>query len=250
MCFGPTSAHPRLAGIDAAGISSQGVVMLNPTPHRSSVPHRFPNGPLPGLLAAVAFAGGCAEPQLLTSPGDAPAASASPAPVQAAVSSGGAVISRGTLATGFIVIDQERGLTTTIGVTFEDLGRLCAGVETLPAIAALFVERPTGAVKLLLKDKALPVLAWQLVSDDACGVLATTEPYAEGTAGLRQTDNDVSEFPVGPGGNASILRAVGKAVVLETGEALSYQVLSRTFLPRGATSFDDLRFEQSKIRLH
>ncbi len=249
MCFGPTSAHPRLAGIDAAGISSQGVVMFNPTPHRFSVTHRFPNGPLPGLLAAVAFAGGCAEPQSLTSP-DAPAASPSPALVQAAVSSGGAVIGRGTLATGFIVIDQERGLTTTIGVTFEDLGRLCAGVETLPAIAALFVERPTGAVKLLLKDKALPVLVWQLVSDDACGVLATTEPYAEGTAGLRQTDNDVSEFPVGPGGNAGILHAVGKAVVLETEEALSYQVLSRTFLPRGATSFDDLRFEQSRIRLH
>ena len=72
----------------------------------------------------------------------------------------------------------------------------------------------------------------------------------EGIAGLRQTDNDVSDFPVGPGGNASILHAVGKAVVPGTGEALQYQALSHTFLPRGATSFDDLRLARSEIQLH
>ena len=38
--------------------------------------------------------------------------------------------------------------------------------------------------------------------------------------------------------------------VLATGEALQYQALVHSFLPRGATSFDDLRLLRSEIRLH
>lgn len=53
---------------------------------------------------------------------------------------------------------------------------------------------------MLLKGEALPVTVWQLASDDACGVLAATEPYAEGTARVQLSDNDVSDFSVGPNG--------------------------------------------------
>jgi hypothetical protein len=41
-----------------------------------------------------------------------------------------------------------------------------------------------------------------------------------------------------------------KATVLGTGEALHYQALSHTFLPRRATSFDDLQLTRSEIQLH
>ena len=70
-----------------------------------------------------------------------------------------------------------------------------------------------------------------------------------GIAVLRHTDNDVSEFPVEQGGNASILHAVGKVAVVATGDTQQYQALSHSFLPRGATSFDDLRFLRSEIQL-
>jgi hypothetical protein len=206
------------------------------------------------LLGTAALAGalalGCGEPQSPTPTASSPPSPASPTFVRSGNSSGGAVISRGTLATAFLITDEARGLTTTIGLTFEDLALLCVGGETLPEIAALFVEKPTGAVKLLLKDQALPVLVWQFVSDDVCGVLATNEPYAEGTARLRLTDNDVSDFPVGPGGNSSFLRAHGTVTVVETGEELHYQAIFHNTFPRGATSFDDIRVVRSGIRLY
>jgi hypothetical protein len=80
-------------------------------------------------------------------------------------------------------------------------------------------------------------------------VLATTQPYAEGTVRLRLTDNEATDFPVEPGGNASVLHAVGTVTVLATGEELHYQAVNHLFAPRGATSFDDVRIVRSYIRL-
>jgi hypothetical protein len=214
--------------------------------HQPTAP-RLPAVRLLSLVAALIVIG-CREPQSPDAQAAGPIPISSPTLSQQG-GSGGAVISRGTVATGFIIADQEQGLTTTLGVTFEDLRRLCAGEAVLPAIAALIVERPTGAVKFQLKSDALPVVVWQVVSDDACGVLAATVPYAEGIADLRLTDNDAGDFPVSPGGNTSILHSVGKVEAVVTGEELHYQAAAHSFLPRGATSFDDLRFVRSRIQL-
>ena len=222
--------------------------MPTPIPLCHPIPGRLPATPLLALLAALTLAAGCGEPQSPDAPAS-PIPTSSPSLSQGDRGSAGAVISRGALAIGFIIADQEQGLTTTIGVTFEDLGRLCAGEAVLPEIAALFVERPTGAVKFQLKGDALPVVVWQVLSDDACGVLATTEPYAEGAAGLRLLDNDAGDFPVEPGGNASTLHAVGTVEVVASGDELHYQAVAHSFLPRGATSFDDLRFIRSRVQL-
>jgi hypothetical protein len=92
------------------------------------------------------------------------------------------------------------------------------------------------------------LLVWQFVSGDLCGVLATTAPYAEGTARLRLTDNDV-EFPIEPGGNAATLRALGSVTVLGTGEELRYQAFVHSLVRPGGTSFDDIRVVASKIIL-
>ena len=135
----------------------EGVTMFSPTPHRRSVPRPFPRPARSGARGRARLRGRLRGPTVAHVARGCPAPRPSPALAQAGVSSAGAVISRGTLAIGFIIADQERGLTTTIGVTFDDLGRLCAGAETLPAIATMFVERPTGAVKFLLKGGALPV---------------------------------------------------------------------------------------------
>lgn len=200
------------------------------------------------LASALAF--GCAEPQSPTPTASSPL----PSPASLAFARGGngsgAIISRGTLAIGFLIPDEEQGLTTVGGLTFGDLGLFCVGEATLPEFAALFVEKPTGAVKILVKEQPLPVLVWQFVSDDLCGLLATTEPYAEGTAGLTYTDNDVSDFPVGPGGNSSYFRARGTVTVVATGEELQYQAFSHNTFPRGATSFDDIRVVRAGVRLH
>jgi hypothetical protein len=222
--------------------------MLSPMLYHQPTPTHLPAARLPGLVAALAIVIGCQQPQSPDAQAAGPVPITSPTLSQGG-GSGGAVISRGTVATGFIIADQEQGLTTVIGVTFEDLRRLCAGEAVLPEIAALIVERPTGAVKFQLKSDALPVVVWQVLSDDACGVLATTAPYAEGLAGLRLTDNDAGDFPVSPGGNTSILHAVGKVESVMTGEELHYQAAAHFFLPRGATSFDDLRFARSRIQL-
>lgn len=130
---------------------------------------------------------------------------------------------------GFLVIDEQRGLTTIIGVPADQIADLidCGGTgET----------EPIG----LLKSDESTVLVWQFVSDDLCGVLATTQPYAVGTARLVATHNDV-EFPIEPGGNASTLRALGSVTVLGTGEELRYRAFVHSIVKSGGTSFDDIR---------
>jgi hypothetical protein len=112
----------------------------------------------------------------------------------------------------------------------------------------LIVIRPTGAVKLLLKNPEAEVIVWQLVSNDLCGVLANTEPYAEGTARLHITDNDFA-FPPEPGGEAFSVLAKGTVTVLGSGEELDYRAFLHGTVPPGSTSFEDTRTLRSEIVL-
>jgi hypothetical protein len=203
---------------------------------------------------AATLALGCAEQHTPTAPaeGSAPL-SAVPSFARGENGAGGGGIGRGgELGAGFWFSDPERGLTTVIGIPADGISdlRFCGGTEEPEAQPALFVLRPDGGLKLLLNSKETSVAVWQLVSGDLCGVLATTEPYAVGTAHLRLNDNEASDFPIAPGGNSASLHASGTVTVVGTGEELNYQAVSHTFLPKGATSFDDIRILQSEIRLH
>ncbi|MDQ3208735.1 MAG: hypothetical protein M3Q37_09035 [Gemmatimonadota bacterium] len=174
----------------------------------------------------------------------------SPAFARGGSGGGGAILARGSLLTGFLIVDEERGLTSIIGVPADEIAGLidCGGTGETEPLGILSVTRPTGAIKFLLKSEESTVLVWQFVSFDLCGVLATTPPYAEGTARVRLTDNDV-EFPILPGGNAATTRAVGSVTVAATGEELGYRAFVHSLVKRGGTSFDDIRFIASKIIL-
>ena len=187
-------------------------------------------------VLASALALGCVDQQSPTAPpgGSSPSFS----------------VIRGTTFFGFIMTDEERGLTAVTGNTFAELAGICAGTEAPEEVSILEVDKPTGAVKVLVKDAQIPVVVWQLVSGDLCGVLATTMPYAEGTARLIYTDNDASPFPVEPGGNSAGIRAQGTVTVVATGEELHYHAVLHNTFPRGATSFDDIRILQSDILLN
>jgi hypothetical protein len=210
------------------------------------------------LLPAAALTGalvlGCVDQQLPTAPlGGAPPSPAAPAFARGDLGAGGGGIGRGgALGFGIWFSDPERGLTTVIGIPASGISdlRFCGGTEEPEFWPALFVGRPDGGLKLLLKNREASVAVWRLVSEDLCGVLATTEPYAVGTARVRLTDNEASDFPIAPGGNSASLHAQGTVTVLATGEELHYQAVTHTVLPRGATSFDDLRLFRTDIRLH
>ena len=154
--------------------------------------------PLPVVLTAILLGVltlGCADQQSPTAPfGSSPDGSQ------------GAIVSRGELLIGFIVIDEERVLTSLISVPSDEIPGLisCGGAGETEPLDLLSVTRPTGANKFLLKSDEFAVVVWQFVSGDLCGALATTEPYAEGTARFRYTDNDF-DFPLEPGGNPSTL---------------------------------------------
>ena len=210
----------------------------------------------PAAALAVGFALGCAEQQSPTSP-----AHGSPPPTPPGSGGGwtqsasGASVERGTLLAAFWFSDPERGLTTLIGVPAAGISELsaCGGTEEPEPHFAMFVTRPAGATKLLLKSRETSVAVWQLVVgntlEDLCGVLGTTAPYAVGTARVRLTDNDI-DFPIEPGGNASTLRALGRVSVLETGEELHYQARTHSIVPPGGTDFEDIRLLSSVIKLH
>jgi len=202
---------------------------------------------------AAALALGCAEQQTPTAPAERSLPSAVPSFAGGENGAGGGGIGRGgALAAGFWFSDPERGLTTVIGIPADRISdlRFCGGTEEPEFQRALFVIRPDGGLKLLLKNQETSVAVWQVVSGDLCGVLGTTEPYAVGTARLELNDNEASDFPIAPGGNSASLHANGTVTVVATGEELHYQAVSHSFLPRGATSFDDIRILQSEIRLH
>jgi hypothetical protein len=203
---------------------------------------------LPTLAGTLAL--GCADQQSPTaSLGGVPPSPAEPSFLGAG---GGGIGRGGALGFGIWFSDLERGLTTLIGIPASGISDLsfCGGTEEPEFWPALFVGRPEEGLKLLLKNREASVAVWQLVSDDLCGVLGTTEPYAVGTAHARLTDNEASDFPIAPGGNSASIRANGTVTVLATGEELHYQAVSHILLPRGATSFDDVRTLQNKILLH
>jgi hypothetical protein len=210
--------------------------------------------PVPAAALAGALALGCGDQRLPTDPlgGDSPSPAA-PALARGDLGAGGGGIGRGgALGFGIWFSDPERGLTTVIGIPASGISdlRFCGGTEEPEFWPALFVGRPEGGLKLLLKNPEASVAVWRLVSGDLCGELATTEPYAVGTARVRLNDNEASDFPIAPGGNSASLHANGTVTVVATGEDLHYQVFTHTLLPRGATSFDELRFTKTDIRLH
>jgi hypothetical protein len=201
-----------------------------------------------------ALALGCADQQSPTAPlGGAQPSPAAPAFARGDLGAGGGGIGRGgALGFGIWFSDPERGLTTVIGIPASGISNLsfCGGTEEPEFWPALFVVRPEGGLKLLLKNREASVAVWQLVSDDLCGVLATSEPYAVGTARLRLTDNEASDFPIAPGGNSASLHANGTVRVVATGEELHYRAIFHSVLPPGSTSFDDLHLERTEIVLH
>jgi hypothetical protein len=209
-------------------------------------------------LFTVTLAGalglGCDDQhQSLTAPlGVAPPSTATPGARGDFGAGGGGIGRGGALGFGIWFSDPERGLTTVIGIPASGISdlRFCGGTEEPEFHPVLFVGRPEGGLKLLLKNHETSVAVWQLVSDDLCGVLATTEPYAVGTAHWTLTDNEFSDFPIAPGGNSASLHANGTVTVVATGEELHYQAFTHSLLPQGATSFDDVRILQSEIRLH
>jgi hypothetical protein len=194
------------------------------------------------VIGALAL--GCGDhPSPTTPTDDSPSVSTAPGDAHAAS------VERTTLDIGFPIFDEERGLTAVFGNTFAELAVICAAGTAPSGMPVLIVTRPTGAVKLLLKNPEAEVVVWQLVSGDLCGVLATTEPYAEGTVRLRLNDNEASDFPIGPGGNAVSIHAKGTVTVVETGEELDFRAFEHYTLPPGSTSFEDLRLLRSEIVL-
>jgi hypothetical protein len=172
------------------------------------------------------------------------------APIAGASGGRSASVIRGTLPIGFFFTDEKRGLTTQIGNPFAELPVLCAGGQAPPpASRFLEVDKPSGDVKFQVRNKQLYVQVWQLVSTDFCGVLATTTPYAEGTARLNLEDNHANPFPIERGANASSLRAEGTVTVLATGEELRYRAIFFLVLPRGSTSLEDAHLLRAEILL-
>jgi hypothetical protein len=203
---------------------------------------------LPAITGTLAL--GCADQQSPTAPlGGGPSSTPEPSFLGAG---GGGIGRGGALGAGFWFSDLERGLTTVVGIPASgilDL-RFCGGTEEPEFWPALFVDRPEGGLKVLLNNRQTSVAVWQLVSGDLCGVLGTTEPYAVGTAHVRYNDNEFSDFPIAPGGNSASIHANGTVTVVATGEELHYHAVSHILLPRGATSFDDVKTLQNKILLH
>ncbi|HEX2220152.1 MAG TPA: hypothetical protein VHG35_15220 [Gemmatimonadales bacterium] len=140
----------------------------------------------------------------------------------------GAVIQRGLLNLGFIILDERSELTSVIGFTSAELADFCLTGNTQPHLAEFFdVIRPTGTVKERWEGEDVPVLVWPFVSDDLCGVLASTEPLWEGTTDWQGTDNEVFGLGEGPGANSFGLQAHGEVTSLQTGEDSDYQAVVR-----------------------
>lgn len=138
--------------------------------------------------------------------------------------SGGAVVVRGLLALGFIILDEREGLTTVIGLTEAELADFCLTGNTQPHLVDfLDVIRPKGAVKELWKGEDDPVLVWPFLSGDLCGLLATTSPQWAGTTDWQGTDNEVLGLGEGPGANSLGLQAHGEVTDAATGATLRYQ---------------------------
>lgn len=158
----------------------------------------------------------------------------------------GAVIQRGLLNLGFIILDETRELTSVIGLTQAELADFCLTGNTQPHLVEFFdVIRPTGAVKERWKGEDVPAAVWPFLSDDLCGRLASTEPSWEGTTDWQGTDNEVFGLGEGPGANSFGLQAHGRVTNLQTGEELDYQAVVRVVdSPTG-----DFRIVVSDIKL-
>jgi hypothetical protein len=186
-----------------------------------SHPLRYPPGA--GLvIAASLLTAACTEHAAPTAPPSGATASFSAAPSAA---SSGAIVVRGTQPLGFIIEDENRGLTSIIGFSAAELRAFCAGGPQPEVVDALTVTRPTDAVQLLFKGADISVVVWPSGSEDVCGVLAVTPPLAEGTAVWVGTDNSFTGG--GPGANSFGSHAQGTVTNPATGDALSYLAIVR-----------------------
>ena len=174
------------------------------------------------VIAASLLTAACAERTAPTAPSRGAPASFRTAPSAA---SSGAIVVRSTLPLGFIIQDENTGLTTIIGFTVEELRAFCAGGPQPEVVDALTVTRPTDAVKLLFKGPDISVVVWSSLSEDVCGVLLVTQPLAEGTAVWIGTDNSFDGS--GPGANSFGSHAKGTLTNPATGELLSYLAIVR-----------------------
>ena len=201
------------------------------------------------MTAAVASAltVGCAEQRSPLAPAEGLTDALRPVGSRGSASS---LVERGTVNFGFLIVDQARGLTTVIGNSFDELAVLCAGGEAPAEHDAVIVIPPTEAIKLLVTNAEAEVIVWQFASGDFCGELATTPPYAEGTARLTYVDNEATDFPVGPGGNAASVLGRGTVTTVGSGEKLHYNAIVHIVLPPGATSIEEAGLNRSEIRLN
>lgn len=158
----------------------------------------------------------------------------------------GAIIQRGLLALGFIILDERESLTSVIGLTATELADFCITGNTQPHLVEFFdVIRPTGAVMERWVGEDDPVLVWPFISDDLCGLLAATAPQWVGTADWRGTDNEVFGLGDGPGANSLGLQAQGTVTNLTTTEELGYQAILRVVVSPGG----DVKITASAITL-
>jgi hypothetical protein len=180
------------------------------------------------LLASLATALllGCAEAPIAPN-GDLTESRPSFSSVKNAASRG-AVVVRGLVALGFIMLDERKELTSVIGLTGAELADFCTTGNTQPHLVEFMdVNRPTGTVKESWKGEDDPVIAWPFLSDDLCGVLAATAPRWVGTTDWQGTDNEVFGLGEGPAANSFGLQAHGEVTDSETEEILSYQAVFR-----------------------
>jgi hypothetical protein len=183
---------------------------------------RFMLTSLAGVLLAACLDAPAAPP-------DEPAASELSLSSAQSATGRGAVIERGLVALGFIMLDERESLTSVIGLTAAELADFCITGNTQPHLVEFFdVTRPTGAVKERWKGEDDPVSVWPFLSDDLCGLLAATAPLWAGTTDWQGTDNEVFGLGDGPGANSFGLQARGTVANLTTGEELGYQAVVRS----------------------
>jgi hypothetical protein len=158
----------------------------------------------------------------------------------------GALITRGTEGVAFLVVDQERGLTTVIGPTLAEHTEACTTGQVPERVDFLEVIRPSGGIHLLERGKDVFVTVWSVATFDFCGLLLESPVLATGTAQVVATDNDFNlEDPgAAPGANSFGWRAVG-TVITGTGSELHYLAVFREIiLPSGERRFP---IEQIKL---
>jgi hypothetical protein len=147
----------------------------------------------------------------------------------------GALVTRGTESVAFLVVDQERGLTTVIGPTLAEHTEACVTGQVPERVDFLEVIRPSGGIHLTERGKDIFVTVWSVATDDFCGLLLESPVLATGTAQVVATDND---FTVeAPGANSFGWRSTGTVITVTGGQQHYLAVFREIILPSGERLF-------------